>query len=227
MSCGAITKNLEHCKNNSLEHSFFCGLHKKNLYNVSEFHLLHSGNIDEILKDNTIKTSEETKKGTIAYTFDKRGKLYKRKGKLRVIYFSQTFFELVFPKVYTIDKYEPYNRRTENSKFLELNPNILKYLSKIENFEAHFVSSGYAFGNCRPEYCATYDKTKSVKENLNMMYYFYISKRIEKVVENGIKDIKNLRKEVFTNYDFLFNEFVINMSVPLEIDGKNYIKKIF
>lgn len=226
MACVAVTKNFEPCKNNALEHSFFCGLHKKNLYNVSEFHMLHSGNIDEILKDNTIKTSQETKKGTISYNFDKRGKLYKRKGKRRVKYFSQTFFELVFPKFYTIDEYKPYGMG-ENAKTLELNLIILKYLSKIEKFEAHFVPSGYAYGNCRPEYCATYDNTKSVKENLNMMYYFWISKRIEKFVKNGIKDFKKMKKEVFTNYDLIANEFVINMSVPLEIDGKSYIKKIF
>lgn len=224
MTCVAITKNLEPCVNNALDHSFFCGLHKRNLYNVSEFHLLHSGNIEKILKDNTIKTSEETKKGTLSYNFNKKGRMYKKK--VRARYFSQTFFQLTFPRGFIYDKYKKYEG-TLNAKNISIKTSILKKLSKIDNFEAHFVPIGFSYGNCRPEYCVTYDKEKSVKENLNMMYYFWISKRIEEFMNNEIKDIKLLRKEVFTNYDSMSDEFVINMSVPLEIDGKNYIDKIF
>ncbi len=214
MSCVAITKNLKPCKNDALESSFFCGLHKRNLYNVSEFHLLHSGNIDAILKDKTIKTSEETKKGTLTYPLGKK-----------VRYFPQTFFQLVFPKGFTMDKFEKYGNG--DVKTLELNPNIFKYLSKLEKFEAHFVPIGFAYGFCRPEYCATYDNTKSVKENLNMMYHFWILKFIESYKRVGITDLKSLKKGIFSDTEYNGNEFVVNMSIPLEINNKNYIKKIF
>ena len=215
MSCIAVTNKLERCKNNPNEHSFFCSIHKKKLYPINKFHLIHNGNIDKILEENIIKTSKETKSGTL-YELRKMGKPPKKKQ------FSQVFFQLLFPKGYTLDRYSSYRKEDKN---IELDIKIIERLIKIPNFKAHF-SNGFSFGMCNEAYCVEYDDSKSLKENLNNMYNFWILSRIE-VYKKYSKTMKELKDLVFNESEDFPNEFVTNMSVPLTIDNKNYIKKIF
>lgn len=200
MSCKAFTKKLIQCKNKSTEGSFFCSKHKENLYEIKDFHLIHSGNIEKILEENIIKTSQETKKGTV-------GKKWR---------FSKVFFQLIFPKVFTLDKYEAYKNDS-----LEVKMSLLNKLVKQENFQAHF-STGFSFGLCNESYCVKYDTSKSLKENLNYFYNFWVLYRLNDYKDYKWKSIESLDFEG----DYI-NEFVIEGSVPLVIDGKSYIKRIF
>ena len=122
--------------------------------------------------------------------------------------FSTVFFQLIFPKVYTLDKYKAYK-----SESLEVKMSLLNKLIKQEKFQAHF-STGFSFGLCHKTYCVKYDTSKSLKENLNYFYNFWVLYRF--------KEFKSLDFE-----GAYINEFVIEGSVPLTIDGKNYIKRIF
>lgn len=208
MSCKAFTKKLIQCKNKANEGSFFCSKHKENLYEIKDFHLIHSGNIEKILEENIIKTSKETKNGTL-WKIESKNKFKKRE-------FSKVFFQLIFPKIFTLDKYEAYKGDS-----IEVKLSLINKLIKQENFQAHF-STGFSFGLCHESYCVKYDTSKSLKENLNYFYNFWVLDRL--------KDFKDYKWKAIESLDFegtYFNEFVIEGSVPLVIDGKSYIKRIF
>jgi hypothetical protein len=213
--CCYITEKFDKCNGITVKNSFFCGKHKSLLFKLNEFKINHAGNIKKIIDTNIIKSAKDAKvKGSGVHSTRRP--------------FSQVFFTIIFPKF----KINSYGSRIDEKRGIKeneagelfLKPSILNILAK-KGADIDFTDH-LAMGDCIERLCIQYNKDFSTRENLNRFYHFlvfcqyfwflYTWKNSKKP-----KMFNELKTQIFEEVE---NEMRIYQSVPLIIDGKNYLE---
>jgi hypothetical protein len=213
--CCYLKDDFIKCSRNSVKNSFFCGKHKPLLFKLNEFRLNHAGNVKKIVDTMTIKSAKDAKfKGSGVHN---DGTPY-----------SQVFITVFFPNFRNTSYGFPHNKAREIKEHekgeLFLKPTILDALSNKRiniDFTDHL-----AMGDCIERLCIQYNKDFSTRENLNRFYHFLTLCQYKHFLSDWkltkkSKSFEDIKKEIFNNVS---NEMRIYDSVPLVIDGKNYIE---
>jgi hypothetical protein len=203
--CCYINEDFDKCNGPTVKNSFFCGKHKPLLFKLNEFRINHGGNAKKIVETMIIKSAKDANLKGIGFNFKKKP-------------FSQVFTQIFFPNF----GIKSFGGKGE----VFLKTSILNILSK-KDINIHFSINAGLGGYCFDVRCVKYNKEFSVRENLNRFYHFLVLENYLYTISNWKyskekKSIDDIRKEVFENAS---NELVFSESIPLIIDGKNYLEE--
>jgi hypothetical protein len=209
--CCYINEDFDKCSRRSVKNSFFCGEHKPLLFKLNEFRINHGGNAKEIVETMIIKSAKDANLKGIGFNFKKKP-------------FSQVFTQIFFPN-FGIKSYNS-GIKKKGAGEVFLKTSILNILSK-KDINIHFSINAGLGGLCGETICIQYSKEFSIRENLNRFYHFLILSQYITAISNwkyskDKKSIDDIRKEVFEDAS---NELVFSESIPLIIDGKNYMEE--